>query len=331
VNPTDLPAFSPGFSNRWNVPPADTVGTQIQRIDKLQLGVGVAEVVTVQLDNTGKIVKAWSQWVTGIGVAADSSIGYAIRHSNDPPTAGTISGAEISLKLVGHDAGASLEYDGKDLSGTAGLDNVFAQAGTDGWVGVGGIGVGASLGAYKLTVGSPTPIDDPNSLVDKTIFDIIAAMFGPSPSLPTDVATEHGSRTDLGKEGPQAHINPNEGGTAGLDNGKVTSPMVLPGNAKIGFGSTPIENTKWVDYYFNGQQIGIYVDVDTSSAGFTSTPIYITSLGGQGHHWRTVGASSIYEATPTSFRIYLQGLDAITQQFANENNWHIQWIGIGSA
>jgi hypothetical protein len=125
--------------------------------------------------------------------------------------------------------------------------------------------------------------------------------------------------------------NANEGSTAGLDNGKVTSPMVSSGNAKIGYGSTPIGNTKWIDYYFNGNQIGIYVDVDTSSAGFTSTPIYITSLGGQAHHWRTVGASSIYEATPTSFRIYLQGLDAITPQFANKNNWHIQWIGIESA
>ena len=291
--------------------------------------------MTVQLDNTGKIVKAWSQWVTGIGVAADSNIGYAIRHSNDLPTAGTISGAEISLKLVGHEAGASLEYDGKDLSGTAGLDNVFAQAGTDGWVGVGGIGVGASLGAYKLTVGSPTPIDDPNSLVDKTIFDIIAAMFGPSPSLPTDVATEHGSRTDLGKEGPQAHINPNEGGTAGLDNGEVTSQKVSSGNAKIGFGSTPIGNTNWVEYYPTGssQLAGIYVDIDTSSGGFTGTPVYITSVVGDHYHWGTTGASSIYEATPTGFRVYLRQWDGapITPQYANENNWHIQWIGIESA
>ena len=124
---------------------------------------------------------------------------------------------------------------------------------------------------------------------------------------------------------------PNEGKTTGLNNSIVTPQIVLPGNGKISFGSTPIGNTNWLDYYFNGKQIGIYVDVDTSSAGFTSTPIYITSLGGQAHHWRTVGASSIYEATPTSFRIYLQGLDAITPQFANENNWHIQWIGIESA
>jgi hypothetical protein len=118
-----------------------------------------------------------------------------------------------------------------------------------------------------------------------------------------------------------------------LDNLWVTSAIVLPGNAKIGFGSTPIGNTNWIDYFFEGQQIGIYVDVDTSSAGFTSTPVYTTSLVGDGNQWSTTGASSIYEATPTSFRVYLREWDGstITPQYANKYNWHIQWIGIGPA
>lgn len=106
----------------------------------------------------------------------------------------------------------------------------------------------------------------------------------------------------------------------------------LPGNAKIGFGSTPTADTNWVDYIFDGQLVGIYVDVDTSSAGFTRTPIYITSLGGDAHHWGVTGASSIYEATPTSFRIYLESPDlTINSQYAKDYHWYIQWIGIESA
>ena len=107
---------------------------------------------------------------------------------------------------------------------------------------------------------------------------------------------------------------------------------VLPGNAKIGFGSTPTADTNWVDYIFDGQLVGIYVDVDTSSAGFTRTPIYITSLGGDAHHWGVTGASSIYEATPTSFRIYLKRPDVtLNSQYAKDYHWYIQWIGIESA
>lgn len=111
---------------------------------------------------------------------------------------------------------------------------------------------------------------------------------------------------------------------------KSASPIILPGISKIGFGSTPIVNTNWVDYIFNGQLIGIYVDVDTSSAGFTSTPIYITSLGGDAHHWSITGASSIYDAKPTSFRVYLRESDgtALNSQYAKDDHWYIQWIGI---
>lgn len=121
----------------------------------------------------------------------------------------------------------------------------------------------------------------------------------------------------------------------GLDNVMVTVPMVLPGIAKIGFGSTPKGSTNWVEYYWDGNLEGIYVDVDTSSAGFTSTPVYVTSLVGDANQWSTTGASSIYAATPSSFRVYVRWWDGnsvqVTPQFANERNWHIQWIGIESA
>src|ERR1051325_4159286 len=56
--------------------------------------------------------------------------------------------------------------------------------------------------------------------------------------------------------------------------------------------------------YPNGT--GVMVDVDTSEAHFAQTPLYFTSLGGISHHWATAGATSIYSATPTGFRIYVR-------------------------
>jgi hypothetical protein len=51
---------------------------------------------------------------------------------------------------------------------------------------------------------------------------------------------------------------------------------------------------------------GIYVDVDTSGAGFRVTPPYFTSLGGNSNHWSTSGSNAVYNATPNGFRIYLR-------------------------
>jgi hypothetical protein len=93
----------------------------------------------------------------------------------------------------------------------------------------------------------------------------------------------------------------------------------------IARGSTPSGNTVWQQ--FND---GIFVDVDTSSAGFTTTPIYITSLGGTSHHWSTTGATSIYIPTPKGFRVYLRESTggSLTPAFANQKEWHINWIAV---
>jgi hypothetical protein len=92
-------------------------------------------------------------------------------------------------------------------------------------------------------------------------------------------------------------------------------------------GSTPVGNTAWQQYP-GGE--GVYVDVNTSSAGFTSTPIYITSLGGLGYHWETTGATAIYNATPTGFRVYVRFAPArpLTPAIANQYQWHINWIAV---
>jgi hypothetical protein len=96
----------------------------------------------------------------------------------------------------------------------------------------------------------------------------------------------------------------------------------------IARGSTPPANTAWQAY---GTE-GIFVDVDTSSAGFRTTPIYITSLGGLGYHWETTGATSIYTPTPQGFTVYIRFAPArlITPALANEYGWHINWIAVAA-
>ena len=102
-------------------------------------------------------------------------------------------------------------------------------------------------------------------------------------------------------------------------------------NSKIIAGSTSPGETNWKVYRASDGKIhGIYVDVDTRSAGFSTTPNYITSLGGDGWHFNTVGATSIYNSTPNGFRVYIRYADGQipTPTFANEKKWHIRWMGI---
>ena len=77
---------------------------------------------------------------------------------------------------------------------------------------------------------------------------------------------------------------------------------------------------------------GIMVDVNTSAAGFTATPRYITALHGASNHWATTGATSVYIPSPTGFRIFVKWSDAnpLTPANAQGLGWYIQWIGIQS-
>jgi hypothetical protein len=97
---------------------------------------------------------------------------------------------------------------------------------------------------------------------------------------------------------------------------------------KIGSGRTTPGSTPWQPY--TGGANGIYVDVNTSSAGFSGTPLYFTSLGGNSSHWATTGATSIYQPTPTGFRVYVRWDDGapLTPAQANQFQWHINWLGI---
>jgi hypothetical protein len=96
----------------------------------------------------------------------------------------------------------------------------------------------------------------------------------------------------------------------------------------IASGRTPPGNTNWQLY--RDTTPGIFVDVNTSAAGFSNTPVYVTSLGGNIGHWATTGGSSVYQETPAGFRVYVRwsNSNSITPAQANSWQWHINWIGI---
>lgn len=101
--------------------------------------------------------------------------------------------------------------------------------------------------------------------------------------------------------------------------------------AKFASGKTQPGATKWQrDTSSVGD--GIYVDVDTSAAGFAQTPIYVTSIGGDSYHWGVTGASAVYKPTPTGFRVEIRwdkGFrddTSLTPELANGYKWHINWI-----
>jgi hypothetical protein len=101
--------------------------------------------------------------------------------------------------------------------------------------------------------------------------------------------------------------------------------------AKFASGRTQPGATDWKK---DGEEsISIYID--TSAAGFTKTPIYVTSLGGfhGGKHAGTTGSTSVYNATEKGFTVYVRfdkdySTTPITPEDANQRKWHINWFGI---
>lgn len=105
--------------------------------------------------------------------------------------------------------------------------------------------------------------------------------------------------------------------------------------ARTASGRTKAGATDWRPYPGGN---GIFVDVDTSWAGFSDKVVYITSLGGRTNHWATTGGSSVYPSPPLGsntpsgrgFRIFIRWIDGspLTPETANLYGWHINWIGM---
>lgn len=95
---------------------------------------------------------------------------------------------------------------------------------------------------------------------------------------------------------------------------------------RIASGRTIPGNTAWQVY----SPTGIFVNVDTTPAHLTGTPVYVTSLGGGSSHWATTGGTSVYLPTATGFRIYVKWSDnsPLTPATANGLQWHINWIAM---
>ncbi|WP_438005205.1 serine protease [Sorangium sp. So ce321] len=91
-------------------------------------------------------------------------------------------------------------------------------------------------------------------------------------------------------------------------------------------GQTPPGYTDW-------QQDGadhIFLDVNTTQCNFPADPApppaYFTSLGGSSGHFTSLGATSIYSATSTGFRVNVKK-SGITPAQANSWKWHLNWQG----
>lgn len=98
-------------------------------------------------------------------------------------------------------------------------------------------------------------------------------------------------------------------------------------NSHICSGHTPAGTTAWQQYP-GGR--GVFVDINTAGCHFSSIPVYTTSIGGTSSHWATTGATSVYLATATGFRIYVRWADGapLTPATANGFQWVINWIGM---
>ncbi|MDP9868135.1 MULTISPECIES: hypothetical protein [Streptosporangium] len=98
-----------------------------------------------------------------------------------------------------------------------------------------------------------------------------------------------------------------------------TSQRVAAGKTAPGEG--------WESY---GNGTGLYIDVDTTSANFTGTPVYTSSVGGTGDHWALTGANAVYSPTATGFRLYVRWSDSspISPAVAQAFQWHVNWIGV---
>lgn len=103
-------------------------------------------------------------------------------------------------------------------------------------------------------------------------------------------------------------------------------PNALTGTTLCSGQTTP-GATNWQVY----SSVDLYLDVNTSTCGFSSVPLYFTSIGGAGSHYYTQGATSIYFPTATGFRVYVRyNGGSITPAQAISWGWHLTWSAVGA-
>jgi len=120
----------------------------------------------------------------------------------------------------------------------------------------------------------------------------------------------------------------------GMDIGKEGEVMIVSGEQpagdekcmKVCAGSTGRSTTDWR----NNEGSGIYYDVDISDCGFKTIPTVTTAIEGSSSHWVSLGTSSIYNTSPSAFRIYLLNtyMNPRNGQ-AEKYKWNVEWIAVG--
>ncbi len=145
-----------------------------------------------------------------------------------------------------------------------------------------------------------------------------------------------------------APVNDNDAATKEyVDNNTGNTIEILNSGSAVGAhivcGQTTPGTTAWHQYDNTDptHNSTVYTDVVIPSGIFSHTPIYVISLGGAGNHYRTYGSNSVYNPTPTGFRVYVTRLSQDSEPgtsvrlnsiSANDAQttfqWHINWCGI---
>ena len=117
-----------------------------------------------------------------------------------------------------------------------------------------------------------------------------------------------------------------------IDSNDYFTVTVAEAATRIFAGSTDW-GQGWKQYAQDGQKT-VYIEVDTSAAGFSSTPVYVISLtGSYNMYLANGGANGVYSSTPNGFSVYICRFDDQDLPVAtviNEWLWGINWIGIES-
>ncbi len=107
--------------------------------------------------------------------------------------------------------------------------------------------------------------------------------------------------------------------------------------------SQPIVRTgscppKWTAYISVYGKHGVFMDVDTSVAGFKpgDDVTYTATLNGSADLWTVVGSTSLYPLPPTSsfrvgFRVYLFDTVCSSGIHGRSADWTLKWVGVQAA
>jgi len=93
---------------------------------------------------------------------------------------------------------------------------------------------------------------------------------------------------------------------------------------KVCAGTTG-RDTDWYD----SSTKRVYYDVDISDCDFITIPTVTTSLEGNGYIGMATGPASVYNASPTSFRVYIYSNDDPQNGRAEKWEWNVEWIAVG--